>query len=160
MGCSPRQENAPGDFPSTLGARRAIWAAIQPLATARKIDPQFVYALVKLESDFNPRAKKGENRGLLQIKPKRWRAVSSLPYETAVWDWRTNLTVGLDVLAQIKRDLDAKGMFSYPLLWASHHYGYDYVPARGFDMSRIPRPSDPIAYRLWSGEIHPLAPPK
>lgn len=115
---------------------------------------------MKLESDFNPRAKRGENRGLLQIKPKGWRAVSSLPYETAVWDWRTNLTVGLDALAQIKRELDAKDMFSYPLLWASYHYGYDYVAAREFDMSRIPRPSDQIAYRLWSGEIHPLAPPK
>ena len=115
---------------------------------------------MKLESDFNPRAKRGENRGLLQIKPKGWRAVSSLPYETAVWDWRANLTVGLDALAQIKRDLDTKDMFSYPLLWASYHYGYDYVASRGFDMGRIPRPSDPIAYRLWSGEIHPLAPPK
>jgi hypothetical protein len=130
------------------------------MAKARKIDPQFAYALVKLESDFNPRAKRGENRGLLQIKPLAWRALSSLPYETAVWDWRTNLAVGLDGMVRIKQALTARGVFSYPLLWASYHYGYDYVAARGFDMSRIPRPSDSIAYKMWSGEIHPLAPPR
>jgi len=115
---------------------------------------------VKLESNFNPRAKRGENRGLLQIKPRAWRSVSSLPYEAGVWDWRANLTAGLDGMLRMKRALEAKGVFSYPLLWASYHYGFDYVESRGFDMSRIPRPSDPIAYRLWSGELHPLAPPQ
>jgi len=34
------------------------------------------------------------------------------------------------------------------------------VAAHGFDMSRIPRPSDPISYRLWSGDPHPISPPK
>ena len=115
---------------------------------------------MKLESNFNPRAKRGENRGLLQIKPRAWRSVSSLPYETGVWDWRANLTAGLDEMVRMKRALEAKGVFSYPLLWASYHYGYDYVESRGFDMSRIPRPPDPIAYKLWSGELHPLPPPQ
>jgi hypothetical protein len=113
-----------------------------------------------VESDFNPRAKHGESRGLLQIKPREWKAVSSLPYATAAWDWRTNLSVGLDCMALIKRELAARGVFSYPLLWASYNYGYDYVAAHGFDMRRIPRPSDSVAYRLWSGEIHPLQPPQ
>jgi soluble lytic murein transglycosylase-like protein len=153
-------EDAPGEFPSTLGARRAVWQAIQPLAIERKIDPQFVYAIVRQESDFNPRAKHGENRGLLQIKPREWRAISRLPYETAVWDWRLNLTVGLEIMARMKQALAAKGVFSYPLLWASYHYGYDYVAARGFDIGRIPRPSDLTSYKLWSGEIHPVAPPR
>lgn len=129
------------------------------MAAARKIDPLFVYAVIQHESNFNPRAKHGESRGLMQIKPREWRAVSSIPYATAVWDWRANLAAGLDGMALIKRELTARGVFSYPLLWASYHFGTDYVAARGFDMSRIPRPSDSVAYRLWSGEIHPLPPP-
>lgn len=129
------------------------------MAASRGLDPQFVYAVVKLESDFDARARRGEARGLLQIKPKAWKEVSDLPYEPSVWEVGPNLTVGLDHLAATKRALEAKGVFSYALLWAAYHYGYDFVAARGFDITRIPRPSDPIAYRLWSGDPHPVKPP-
>lgn len=159
-GCAPREGNVPADQPSSLEARRAIWAAIQPLAAEQRIDPGFVYALVKLESNFDPHAERGSARGLLQIKPRAWRAVSDLPYETAAWEWRANLRVGIAGLGRIRQALAAHGSFSYPLLWASYHYGYDYVVARGFDMSRIPRPSDPVSYRLWTGDVHPVAPPR
>lgn len=158
--CAPRPGNAPLDLPDSLSARREIWAAVQPLARERGIEPGFVYAIVKLESNFNPHARRGDARGLMQIKPGAWRAVSAIPYEPAVWDWRTNLRVGVDGLASIKRNLTARGVFSYPLLWASFHYGFDYVASRGFDMSRIDRPSDPISRRLWSGEIQPVGPPR
>jgi hypothetical protein len=96
----------------------------------------------------------------MQIKPRAWKAVSGLPYGTCVWNWRTNLAVGIDGLAAHKAALDKKGAFSYPLLWASYHYGLDYVEARGLDMSRIPRPSDPVSYRLYSGDVHPVSPPQ
>ena len=96
----------------------------------------------------------------MQIKPRAWRAVSDIPYEPAVWDWRTNLD-GRDRRAgrDQRPASQARGVFSYPLLWAAYHFGSDYVEARGFDMSRIPRPSDPVARRLWSGETHPVDPP-
>lgn len=158
--CAPRQGNAPVDSPDSLSARREIWTALQPMARERGIEPGFVYAIIKLESNFDPRARRGEARGLMQIKPRAWRAVSAIPYEPAVWDWRTNMKVGIDGLAAIKRDLAARGVFSYPLLWASFHYGFDYVESRGFDMSRINRPSDPISRRLWSGEVAPVEPPR
>jgi hypothetical protein len=61
---------------------------------------------------------------------------------------------------RIKQALEQKHVFSYPLLWACYHYGLDYVAAHGYDVNRIPIPSDPVAYKLWSGEIHPLAPPQ
>ncbi len=86
--------------------------------------------------------------------------MSDIPYETGVWDWRTNLAVGMDGLGAMKRTLTEKGVFSYPLLWASYHYGQDFVAAHGYEMSRIPRPSDTLSYRIWSGDIHPVAPPK
>jgi hypothetical protein len=66
----------------------------------------------------------------------------------------------MDTLSSMKRTLTDKGVFSYPMLWASYRYGLDYTAAHGFDMSRIPRPSDPISYKLWSGEAHPLPPPR
>jgi soluble lytic murein transglycosylase-like protein len=158
-GCAPHAADGPGDSPRGLAERRQIWEAIQPMAAMRGIDPLFVYAIVALESNFDPHARRGEARGLMQIKPQAWRAVSDIPYDTGVWDWRTNLAVGIDRLASTKRALAAKGVFSYPLLFAAYHHGMDYVAARGFDMSRIPRPRGPISRRLWSGEIHPVNPP-
>jgi hypothetical protein len=158
-GCAPRSGEMPAELPSSLAARRQIWAAVQPLAALKGLDPGFVYALVRVESDYDPHAHHGDARGLLQLKPRTWRAVSALPYETNVWDWRTNLAVGMDALARTKATLEAKGVFSYPLLWACHHYGYDFVASRGFDLGRLPRPSDPVSRRVWAGEVHPVPPP-
>jgi Transglycosylase SLT domain len=146
--------------PSTLAARRAIWAAIQPMANARGIDPGFVYAIVSHESNFDPHASKGDALGLMQMRSRAWKAVSDVPFETGALNWRTNLAVGIDSLASMKQVLTEKGVFSYPLLWASFHYGVDYVEAHGFDMSRIPRPSDPVSYKLFTGDIHPVSPPR
>jgi Transglycosylase SLT domain len=159
-GCSPRAEDAPVTQPGTLAARREIWRVVQPLALAQRIDPAFVYALVKAESNFDARAQRGEARGLLQIKPLAWAAASPLPYEPGVWDWRTNLWVGVGMLASDKRSLEGRNAFSYPLLWASHHYGFDYVEARGFDIGRIRPPSDPVSFRLFTGEVHPVPLPR
>jgi hypothetical protein len=130
------------------------------MASARGIDPGFVYAIVKAESNFDPRAQRGEARGLMQIKPHAWKEASVVPYRTGVWDWRVNLEVGMDSLAFEKRVLSERGRFTYPLLWASFHYGLDYVEAHGLDMSRIPRPSDPVSYRLFSGEVRPVKAPQ
>ena len=52
----------PAELPPT---RPEIWAAIQPLAARYRIAPGFIYALVAAESDFNPRARNGQARGLL-----------------------------------------------------------------------------------------------
>lgn len=149
----------PAELPSSLAARRQIWAAVQPLAALKGLDPGFVYALVRVESGYDPHAHHGDARGLLQLKPRAWRAVSALPYETNVWDWRTNLAVGIDILAATKATLEQRGVFSYPVLWACYHYGYDYVAARGFDPGRVPEPSDPVSHRLWAGEPHPVPAP-
>jgi hypothetical protein len=159
-GCAPRSGYAPAEAADTLAFRRTVWEAILPLSRARDIDPGFVYAIVKLESNFDPHARRGEARGLMQIKPRAWKDVSDAPYEPTVWNWRANLAVGIDSPAGIKRTLGERHAFSYPLLWASYHYGTDFVAAHGFDISRIPRPSDPISYRLFSGEVHPFSPPR
>jgi hypothetical protein len=61
---------------------------------------------------------------------------------------------------RIKTVLTEKGVFSYPMLKASYHYGMDCTAGHGFDMSRVPSPSDPVSYKVQSGDLHPLHPPK
>ena len=139
--------------------REAVWAAIQPHAARYRIDPAFIYALVAAESNFDPRARNGEARGLLQLKPAAWREVNHTPYEPAVWDWRQNLATGVDYLAWCRSYLHKKGKFSYPLLLASFHYGMDQVEQRGFDLGRLAVPASPVYRELWRGNLAPVPPP-
>jgi hypothetical protein len=158
-GCAPHGGGG-GIEAAPAALRGEIWAQTLRGAGARGLDPLFVYAVVKIESDFNPRAQRGENRGLMQIKPELWRSATAVPYEGAVWDWKANLAVGMEVMRAEKVRLEARGVFSYPLLWASYRYGSDYVARHGYDLSRMPRPEDPLGRRLWSGDLHPVIPPK
>lgn len=154
--CSRDGASNAADRPPT---RAEIWAAIQPLAGRYRIAPAFIYALVAAESNFDPSARNGEARGLLQVKPGAWRAVSAVPYEPAVWNWRTNLEVGIDYLAYSRAYLHKKTAFSYPLLLAAFHYGLEYVEERDFSVERIPVPASPIYHQLWSGNLAPVPPP-
>lgn len=148
---------APSIAPPT---RAEIWAAIQPLAERYRMEPAFIYALVAAESNFDARARSGDSRGLLQLKPRAWRAVSSLPYEPAVWNWRANLEAGVDYLAYSRSYLHKKTTFSYPLLLAAFHYGLDYVEDRKFDVSSLPVPDSRIYRELWRGNLAPVPVPK
>ena len=149
-GCIPRRE--PVD-------RREVWRALQPQAARYRLDPAFVYALVAAESGFDARARQGEARGLLQLKPAAWATVSSRPYEPAVWDWRANLAAGIDYLAWCRHALHARGRYSEPLLLAAFHYGFEYVESNDFDARRIPIPASPIYRKLWEGNLQPVPPP-
>jgi soluble lytic murein transglycosylase-like protein len=137
-----------------------VWAAIQPRAARYRMDPAFIYALVAAESNFDPKARNGSARGLLQLMPGAWRAVSSRPYEPTVWDWRANLEAGIDYLAYTRSFLQRKRVpFSYPVLLASFHYGLDYMEDRRFDASRVPVPDNAIYRELWRGNLTPVTPP-
>ena len=139
--------------------RSEIWAAIQPLATRYHLSSAFIYALVAAESNFDAQARNGAARGLLQIKPLAWHAVSTLSYEPGVWNWRTNLEVGVDYLAYSQAYLRRKTTLSYPLLLAAFHYGLDYVEDRDFQLVRIRVPDNVIYRELWSGNLAPVPPP-
>lgn len=156
--CSRREASDVSELPPT---RAEIWAAIQPLAARYRLEPGFIYALVIAESNGDPRARNGEARGLMQLKPVAWRAVSTAPYEPPVWDWRANLTTGVDYLAYSRAYLhQRKGVtFSYPLLLASFHYGLDYVEARRFDVGSVAVPDNAIYRELWRGNFNPVPPP-
>jgi soluble lytic murein transglycosylase-like protein len=150
---------APDPSAAPRPTRAEIWVAIQPPAARYRMDPSFIYALVAAESDFDPRARQGNACGLFQLKPAAWRAVSTAPFEPAVWDWRTNLETGIDYLAYARSYLHRKNAFSYPLLLAAFHYGMDYVEERRFDIGRIPVPDNPVYRQLWRGNLAPVPPP-
>ena len=140
--------------------RQQIWQAIQPLASRYRMEPAFIYALIAAESNFNPSARNEDARGLMQLKAVAWRTVSTEPYEPTVWEWRRNLTAGVDYLAWCRSYLHEKGKFSYPLLLASFHYGIDYVQDRNFDLRRLGPPDNAIYRELWRGNLSPVSPPK
>lgn len=140
-------------------SRAEIWAAVQTEAARYRLEPEFVYALVAAESNFDAAARNGEARGLLQIKPAAWRTVSSRPYEPDVWDWRTNLRVGVEYLAWCRHTLHAENRFSYPALLAAFHYGLDHMARRDFDPAQVPVPPSGIYRELWRGNLRPLEPP-
>ena len=154
--CSPRPRPETAAPPT----RAEIWAAVQPLAARYRLEPAFIYALVAAESNFDPAARQGEACGLLQLKPRAWRSVSSVPYDPAVWNWRTNLEVGTDYLAYARAYLHKKTAFSYPLLLAAFHYGIDYVEERDFDVRRMSPPANAVYRELWAGDLTPVAPPR
>jgi soluble lytic murein transglycosylase-like protein len=140
--------------------RQQIWQAVQPLASRYRMEPAFIYALVAAESNFDPSARNEDARGLMQLKAIAWGTVSTEPYEPTVWDWRRNLTAGVDYLAWCRSYLHEKGKFSYPLLLASFHYGIDYVQERNFDLRRLGPPDNAIYRELWRGNLSPVLPPK
>lgn len=140
--------------------REAVWQAIQPLAARYRMEPAFVFALVAAESNFDPRAKNGEARGLMQLKPGAWRTVNSEPYEPAVWDWRQNLACGVDYLAWCRSTLHRRQKFSYPLLLVAFQHGLDYVQAGDFKARRTDLPDTAIYEELWNGNLSPVPPPK
>ena len=158
-GCArPPPTEAP-ESPGPPPTRPEIWAAIQAPAARYRLDPAFIYALVAAESNFDPLARNGSARGLLQLKPAAWRAVSNEPYATRVWDWRANLAAGIDYLAYLRSDLRRRADFSLPLLLAAFHDGPDYVAEQHYDLRRLKPPDNAIYRQLWAGNPAPVRPP-
>jgi soluble lytic murein transglycosylase-like protein len=139
--------------------REQVWAALQAHAKRYRIEPTFIYALVAAESNFDASARNGEARGLLQLTPVAWRSVTGQPYQPDVWEWRTNLRTGVDYLAFCRHALHEKKKFSYPLLLAAFHYGFDAVEAAKWDATKFDPPDNPIYRELWRGNLAPLTPP-
>ncbi len=144
-----------------MPTRAEIWAAIH-------LKPRVIVLILRsftrwsrFESNFDPRACNGEACGLLQLKSSAWAAVSSIPFELSVWDWRANLEAGIAHLAFCRSTCNRQpGVeFSYPLLLAAFHYGLDYVEERRFDVRRLECPDNAVYRELWRGQLTPIAPP-
>jgi soluble lytic murein transglycosylase-like protein len=140
--------------------RMEVWAALQAHAKRYRIEPEFIYALVAAESNFDAAARNGEARGLMQLKPAAWRTVSREPYEPRVWEWRENLRVGVEYLAWCRHTLHQRNKFSYPALLAAFHYGLDRMQGLDFDPARVAVPDNDIYRQLWRGNLRPVPPPR
>jgi soluble lytic murein transglycosylase-like protein len=134
-----------------------VWREVQTQARAAAIDPGFVYAIIWAESSLRPGAESSVARGMMQLTEAAWTTVSNRPYWQA-WDWRVNVSVGIDYLAYCRSQLESAGQFSYPLLAASYRYGPNHVRQNGYDLNRIRQPDNPIYAALFAGEMHPVQP--
>ena len=132
-----------------------LWREVVREASARDLDPGFVYAIIFAESSFNAHAHNQNARGLMQLTPPAWEEVTNRPFYYA-WNWRLNLQAGLDYLVYCRAVLERHGSFSYPNLAAAYRYGPFHLQREGFSVARMPRPTNLVYQELFRGNIHPV----
>ncbi len=138
-----------------------IWEYVEKKAGQRDIDPHFVYAIIFAESSFDPlaEASNGYARGLMQLSEVAWETVDNSSWSDA-YDWEDNIDAGTAYLAHLKKQLQADGHFSYPLLAASYRYGIGKVQEANYDISGVPSPENHTYQQLFAGDTDPVAPPQ
>ncbi|MFB3895775.1 MAG: transglycosylase SLT domain-containing protein [bacterium] len=81
---------------------------INQYAKSNALEPELVKAIIKVESDFNPKARSNKNaRGLMQLTQTAWNdMVQQLgvrwPFSTSAYDPEKNIAVGCSYLAWLK----------------------------------------------------------
>jgi soluble lytic murein transglycosylase-like protein len=94
-------EEAPRPRLRLTQGQSAIAALVEKHAEENDIPPALALALVKVESNYNPKATGARGEiGLLQINPKTARAMGYKGSSKALYDPETNLQVGLKYLAR------------------------------------------------------------
>ncbi|GJD59148.1 lytic transglycosylase domain-containing protein [Methylobacterium dankookense] len=81
------------------GARDNIDALIEQQAKANGVPASFIHAVVKRESNYNPRAKGGSALGLMQIKHATAKGLGYTGDAAGLYDPETNLRYGVAYLA-------------------------------------------------------------
>ncbi len=104
------------------GARDNIDALIEQQAKANGVPASFVHAVVKRESNYNPRAKGGSALGLMQIKHATARSLGYTGDAAGLYDPETNLRYGVAYLAGAYRT--AKGNVSQAYQYYNRGYYY------------------------------------
>lgn len=149
-----------GDWsrPARYLARSDVWPVVEREASRHDLDPDFVFSVVGAESSFNSRARNGDARGLMQLRPIAWDEVSDRPHRHA-WRWEANIEVGTAYLAHLREFLHEHGRFSYPLLAACYRHGPYRVKDVEFQLDRLPSPHNEIYAELQQGNLSPLGRP-
>lgn len=81
---------------------------INQYANVHGLDPQLVKAIIKVESDFNPKARSNKNaRGLMQLTPQAWNDMVELlgvkwSFTKSAYEPEKNIAVGCCYLAWLK----------------------------------------------------------
>ncbi|MGH1587058.1 transglycosylase SLT domain-containing protein [Methylobacterium phyllosphaerae] len=104
------------------GAHDNIDALIEQQAKANGVPASFVHAVVKRESNYNPRAKGGSALGLMQIKHATARSLGYTGDAAGLYDPATNLRYGVAYLAGAYRT--AQGNVSQAYQYYNRGYYY------------------------------------
>jgi hypothetical protein len=108
------------------GARDNIDALIEQQAKANGVPASFVHAVVKRESNYNPRAKGGSALGLMQIKHATAKGLGYTGDAAGLYDPETNLRYGVAYLAGAYKT--ARGNLSQA--YGYYNRGYYYAAKR------------------------------
>ncbi|MCJ2006559.1 lytic transglycosylase domain-containing protein [Methylobacterium sp. J-092] len=108
------------------GARDNIDALIEQHAKANGVPASFVHAVVKRESNYNPKAKGGSALGLMQIKPATARSLGYQGDAAGLLDPATNLKYGVAYLAGAYRTAQGNITQAY----GYYNRGYYYAAKR------------------------------
>ena len=108
------------------GARDNIDALIEQHAKANGVPASFVHAVVKRESNYNPKAKGGSALGLMQIKPATARGLGYQGDAAGLFDPATNLKYGVAYLAGAYRTAQGNLTQAY----GYYNRGYYYAAKR------------------------------
>ena len=108
------------------GARDNIDALIEQHAKANGVPASFVHAVVKRESNYNPKAKGGSALGLMQIKPATARGLGYQGDAAGLLDPATNLRYGVAYLAGAYRTAQGNIAQAY----GYYNRGYYYAAKR------------------------------
>lgn len=94
-------------FSSRYGIGADLAGSIVDVARAEGIDPELAFRLVKLESDFNPRATSAVGAiGLTQVMPSTARLLEKGVTPSRLYDPATNLRLGFRYLRGLVREYD------------------------------------------------------
>lgn len=107
-------------------ARDNIDALIEQQAKANGVPASFVHAVVKRESNYNPRAKGGSALGLMQIKHATARSLGYTGDPAGLYDPETNLRYGVLYLAGAYRTAQGNLHQAYQY----YNRGYYYAAKR------------------------------
>ena len=123
------------------GAHDNIDALIEQQAKANGVPASFVHAVVKRESNYNPKAKGGSALGLMQIKHATARSLGYTGDAAGLYDPATNLRYGVAYLAGAYRT--AQGNVSQAYQY--YNRGYYYAAKRQGISSEVAAVVAPVA---------------
>lgn len=144
----------PKKHPQQFIDKMEVWTFVESQAIRKKLNPEFVYSIILAESSLNAYANSGYARGMMQLSQPAWKTVRNLPYDRA-YDWRENVTAGIDYLHYLRQFLERHEKFSYRRLAAAYRYGPNHLKRRKFSMKKMPKPKNDIYKILFAGEVLP-----